>query len=153
MDRDHSGSHIPMRNRSAAIDHTTWPVVRCCIPFLLRGTSDHSHSMVPIDGNLLIFLRKNFLYPRDSRQPNRSLSGPFDSKGEFSVRGKPSLSGTIGVDRTISRIHRRNGSYRRDGKLPSASSAHPAICFTCRMTRGTCALRLRHDVEAPPVSE
>lgn len=44
--------------------------------------------MVPIDGNLLILLRKNFLYPKDSRQPNRSLSGPFDSKGKFFRSGK-----------------------------------------------------------------
>jgi hypothetical protein len=106
-------------NRPAIIDYISLPMVRfdtLRYSVLLGSIPRHSHSIVLIESNLLIFLRKNFLYPEDSRQPNRQLSRPFDSRGEFCRSGKSSLSRTIGVDRTISRIHRRNGTYRRGGK-------------------------------------
>lgn len=44
------------------------------MPFLEQPFAPSLHSIVLIDGNLLIFLRKNFRYLEDSRQPNRQLS-------------------------------------------------------------------------------
>jgi hypothetical protein len=59
---------------------------------------------------------QNFLRPKTFRRPDRQMDMVFDFKKEFCRSRKSSLSGTIGVDRTISRTHRRNGTNRRGGK-------------------------------------
>ena len=50
-----------MRHLSTAIAQATSPIVLCCIPFLLRCTSPHSHSIVSEHRSALISMDKIFL--------------------------------------------------------------------------------------------
>ena len=63
---------------------------------------DNRPSIVLIECNELIFLRKNFLRPENFRRSSRQMRVAFDFKEEFCRSGNFSLSGTIGIDRVIS---------------------------------------------------
>jgi hypothetical protein len=73
------------------------PKLRHC-----RRLPPHSHSIVLIECNELIFLRKNFLRTENFRRPNRRMYAAFDFKEEVDRSGNSSLSGTIDIDRAIS---------------------------------------------------
>jgi hypothetical protein len=62
----------------------------------------HSHSIVFAKDNPLVFLRKNFLRSQSSRRSDRQIRMAFDVKEEFYRSENSSLTGTIGIDRTIS---------------------------------------------------
>jgi hypothetical protein len=71
-------------------------------PNLFHCTPPHSHSIVLVESNELIFLCKAFPGPESFRRTNRQMHTAFGFKEEFCHLENSSLSGTIGTDRVIS---------------------------------------------------
>jgi hypothetical protein len=71
-------------------------------PKFPHSTPRHSHSIVFVECNALICLRKNFLRVENFRRLNRQMHTAFDFKEEFGRPENSSLSGTIDINQVAS---------------------------------------------------
>src|SRR5205814_6156473 len=73
-------------SRLESIDCYRWPGIRSCVlcyPILLHGTPLHSHSIISMHRNALIYQRKFFLETLKTRPPSRQNFSLMISKGDL----------------------------------------------------------------------